>query len=106
MPNYWLKRTADAAVEGPLTREQLMERVRLKHLTSAALISPDRSHWHPITAIKGLFPAIVSGSCLHGLSMLFMALAARSIQNGLNELWKQARSEMERSGDLGLPVDR
>ncbi len=55
MPNYWLKRTADAAVEGPLTREQLTERVRLKHLTSAALISPDRSHWHPITAIKGLF---------------------------------------------------
>ena len=50
--------------------------------------------------------AIVPGGCLHGLNMLFMALAARSMQNGLNELWKQARSGMAPSGGPGLPMER
>ncbi len=61
---------------------------------------------NPSSVLTFQILAIVPGYCWYGLSMLFMALAARSIQNGLNELWKQARSEMERSGDLGLPIDR
>jgi hypothetical protein len=38
--------------------------------------------------------AIVPGSCVLGLGLLFIALGMRSIQGGLNTLWAQARQDL------------
>ncbi len=38
--------------------------------------------------------AIVPGSCVLGLGLLFIALGMRSIQGGLNALWAQARQDL------------
>lgn len=56
MANYWLKRSAAAPAEGPLTGGQIKRLAAAGQITSSALLSPDNAKWTPASKVKGLFP--------------------------------------------------
>ena len=57
MAEYWVKSTADAPADGPLSAVELKRRAAAGELPRDALISTDTVAWHPAGRVRGLFAA-------------------------------------------------
>lgn len=87
MAGYWLKTSADAQAEGPLSAAEVKRRAASGAVVKQTLISMDNLTFHPAGRVKGLFaptprPAAGNGAAVAASATATETAVARPIRGG------------------------